>query len=112
MKTILNADFLVSKHVVAPFHGSSSLPRAYPSCLFPYLPSSPKVNGFVDLTPTAQRVAAIANVYLREPLTPVAQMQLREDVTRYRYGDEQHLDESLTKIFMFNRVGDLPEQAM
>lgn len=26
-------------------------------------------------------------------------------MTRYRYGDEQHLDESLGKIFMFNRVG-------
>lgn len=32
------------------------------------------------------------------------QKQLREDVTRYRYGDEQHLDEALGKIFMFNRA--------
>ena len=40
--------------------------------------------------------------------TSSAWLQLREDVTRYRYGDEQHLDESLGKIFMFNRVSLLP----
>lgn len=41
---------------------------------------------------------------LRESQMTDIQKQLREDVTRYRYGDEQHLDESLTKIFMFNRA--------
>jgi hypothetical protein len=33
------------------------------------------------------------------PCTPPSLYQVREDVTRYRYGDEQHLDEALTRIF-------------
>ncbi|KAL3153495.1 hypothetical protein ABBQ38_011826 [Trebouxia sp. C0009 RCD-2024] len=41
---------------------------------------------------------------LRDSQMTDIQKQLREDVTRYRYGDEQHLDESLGKIFMFNRA--------
>lgn len=41
---------------------------------------------------------------LRESQATDIQKQVREDVTRYRYGDEQHLDEALTRIFMFGRV--------
>ncbi len=33
--------------------------------------------------------------------------QLREDVTRFRYGDEQHLDEALNRIFIFGRQGGI-----
>eukprot|EP00195_Chlamydomonas_chlamydogama_P013039 CAMPEP_0202902264 /NCGR_PEP_ID=MMETSP1392-20130828/16755_1 /ASSEMBLY_ACC=CAM_ASM_000868 /TAXON_ID=225041 /ORGANISM="Chlamydomonas chlamydogama, Strain SAG 11-48b" /LENGTH=283 /DNA_ID=CAMNT_0049589005 /DNA_START=115 /DNA_END=966 /DNA_ORIENTATION=- len=35
------------------------------------------------------------------------QKQIREDVTRFRYGDEQHLEEALDKIFKFNKAGGI-----
>lgn len=31
-------------------------------------------------------------------------MQVRSDVTRYRYGDEQHLEEALKRIFKYGQV--------
>jgi len=31
-------------------------------------------------------------------------LQVRSDVTRYRYGDEQHLEEALKRIFRYNQV--------
>uniref|UniRef100_A0A7S3VUY5 Uncharacterized protein n=1 Tax=Dunaliella tertiolecta TaxID=3047 RepID=A0A7S3VUY5_DUNTE len=37
------------------------------------------------------------------------QKQIREDTTRYRYGDELHLDEALDKIFKFGR-GSVPRR--
>ena len=41
-----------------------------------------------------------------EQTTPIL-TQLRNDVTRYRYGDEQHLEEALKLVFRFNRPGGL-----
>lgn len=38
--------------------------------------------------------------------TPI-QLQIRSDVTRYRYGDEQHLDEALERIFRINKAGGI-----
>lgn len=52
----------------------------------------------VPLFSTAEALA------LRETQCTDIQKQLREDVTRYRYGDEQHLDEALNRIFRFNTV--------
>ena len=31
-------------------------------------------------------------------------------MTRYRYGDEQHLDEALTRIFQFGRQQGIPRR--
>jgi hypothetical protein len=33
-------------------------------------------------------------------------------VTRYRYGDEQHLDEALTRIFQFGRQKGIPRRCL
>jgi len=38
------------------------------------------------------------------------QNQIRSDVTRFRYGDEQHLDEALKRIFRFGRYDGIPRK--
>jgi hypothetical protein len=38
--------------------------------------------------------------------TPIL-LQVRSDVTRFRYGDEQHLDEALLRIFRINKSGGI-----
>eukprot|EP01018_Ginkgo_biloba_P025960 Gb_11215 [translate_table: standard] len=38
--------------------------------------------------------------------TPVLN-QVRKDVTRFRYGDEQHLDEALKRIFRYGQAGGI-----
>jgi len=44
---------------------------------------------------------------LRETQTTGILTQVRNDVTRFRYGDEQHLEEGLALIFRYNRPGGL-----
>ena len=44
---------------------------------------------------------------VRESQTTAILTQVRNDVTRYRYGDEQHLEEALAIIFRYNRPGGL-----
>lgn len=44
---------------------------------------------------------------VRESQATDIQNQLRDDVTRFRYGDEQHLDEALSRIFKFGQPGGL-----
>ncbi|GBF99544.1 hypothetical protein Rsub_12350 [Raphidocelis subcapitata] len=39
------------------------------------------------------------------------QKQVREDVTRYRYGDEAHLEEAIDKIWRFGKSGGLPRKS-
>lgn len=44
---------------------------------------------------------------LRESQATDIQKQIREDVTRYRYGDEQHMEEATQRIFQLGRPNGL-----
>lgn len=49
-------------------------------------------------------------VKLRESQATEIQTQVRNDCCRYRYGDEQHLDEALGRVFLFNRPQGIPRR--
>jgi len=59
----------------------------------------------LDPVPCRSKPEAIV---LRETKATDIQNQIREDVTRYRYGDEQHLDLALERILMIGRYGGVP----
>lgn len=46
---------------------------------------------------------------LREQQATVTQNKLRKDVTRYRYGQDAHLDEALEKLGISQQDEDLPQ---
>uniref|UniRef100_A0A0E0LU57 Thylakoid membrane protein slr0575 n=2 Tax=Oryza punctata TaxID=4537 RepID=A0A0E0LU57_ORYPU len=48
---------------------------------------------------------------LREKCATPILNQVRSDVTRYRYGDEQHLDEALKRIFQYGLGGGIPRRS-
>jgi len=51
-------------------------------------------------------------VALRDAQATSIQLQVRSDVTRYRYGDEQHLDEALKRIFRLGQAGGIAKKAV
>ncbi|KAM5580990.1 hypothetical protein ABKV19_010280 [Rosa sericea] len=48
---------------------------------------------------------------LRETAATPILIQVRNDVTRYRYGDEQHLDEALKRIFQYGQGGGIARRS-
>lgn len=64
---------------------------------------------YAQLKPVPCKTTKDALAIRDEKATDI-QKQLREDVTRYRYGDEQHLDEALTRIFQFGRQKGIPRR--
>lgn len=48
---------------------------------------------------------------LREKCATDVLKQVKYDVTRYRYGDEQHLDEALKRIFQYGQGGGIPRRS-
>ncbi|KAI3978080.1 hypothetical protein MKX01_032457 [Papaver californicum] len=48
---------------------------------------------------------------LREKCATEILKQVRNDVIRFRYGDEQHLDEALKRIFQYGQGGGIPRRS-
>ncbi|KAA0039379.1 thylakoid membrane protein [Cucumis melo var. makuwa] len=48
---------------------------------------------------------------LRETCATPILKQVRDDVIRFRYGDEQHLDEALKRIFQYGLAGGIPRRS-
>ena len=59
------------------------------------------------LTSRVRRDSYADAVALRATQATPILLQVRSDVTRYRYGDEQHLDEALLRIFRINKSGGI-----
>jgi hypothetical protein len=61
---------------------------------------------YAELKPVPLISYADAYALRATKATPILE-QVRNDVTRYRYGDEQHLDEALKRIFRYGQGGGI-----
>ncbi|MBA0653309.1 hypothetical protein Goklo_020501, partial [Gossypium klotzschianum] len=64
---------------------------------------------YAELKPVPCLTYSDAQMLRETAATPILK-QVRSDVTRYRYGDEQHLDEALKRIFQFGLGGGIPRR--
>ncbi|KAJ7971200.1 thylakoid membrane protein [Quillaja saponaria] len=65
---------------------------------------------YAELKPVPCTTFADAENLREACATPILK-QVRNDVTRYRYGDEQHLDEALKRIFQYGLGGGIPRRS-
>ncbi|XP_068643486.1 uncharacterized protein [Aristolochia californica] len=64
---------------------------------------------YAELKPVPCITYADAQALRETCATPILK-QVRDDVTRFRYGDEQHLDEALKRIFQYGLGGGIPRR--
>lgn len=64
---------------------------------------------YAQLAPVGCKTTRAAFELRATQMTDI-QKQIRDDVTRFRYGDEQHLEEALDKVFKFGRAGGVPRR--
>ncbi|GMH04299.1 hypothetical protein Nepgr_006138 [Nepenthes gracilis] len=65
---------------------------------------------YAELKPVPCLTYSDAQMLREKCATPILK-QVRSDVTRYRYGDEQHLDEALKRIFQYGQGGGIPRRS-
>eukprot|EP00258_Populus_trichocarpa_P028189 XP_024444208.1 uncharacterized protein LOC18107396 [Populus trichocarpa] len=64
---------------------------------------------YAELKPVSCLTYSDAEILREKCATPILK-QVRNDVIRYRYGDEQHLDEALKRIFQYGLGGGIPRR--
>ncbi|KAF2313757.1 hypothetical protein GH714_013219 [Hevea brasiliensis] len=65
---------------------------------------------YAELKPVPCLTYSDAQMLRETSATPILK-QVRSDVIRYRYGDEQHLDEALKRIFQYGQGGGIPRRS-
>ncbi|EEF31998.1 thylakoid membrane protein slr0575 [Ricinus communis] len=65
---------------------------------------------YAELKPVPCLTYSDAQMLRETSATPILK-QVRNDVIRYRYGDEQHLDEALKRIFQYGQGGGIPRRS-